>query len=231
MRVIRSSNQNVSPSDDAKLFRSAHTDGLFESASITSLGSNQVSIPALYGIMQGRDFTSEAQTLLVTLPTADTGTGYVIGRFNTATTDVISFTSQLAPYTPVYDDINTTGTVCEMIIATYTATPVAITAISNSYALSSLNATNIRDVTNITVPTTAFVADTTFTNYPFKADITVAGATANDVPEVQPSQDASDLGILGGKALASAGIVTIYAKAVPSAAIVIDRITLRKENA
>ena len=106
-----------------------------------------------------------------------------------------------------------------------------LTAMNTSIALKGDKTALTRDITSIIVPTTSFVADTTFTNYPYKADITVAGATANDVPDVQPSQDASDLGILGGKALASAGIVTIYANAVPSAAIVIDRIALRKENA
>lgn len=122
-------------------------------------------------------------------------------------------------------------------IASALDTKADATAMASALALkadqTSLDTTNsklTRDVTNLTVPASAFVADTTFTNYPFKADITVAGATSNDVPDVQPSQDASDLGILGGKSLAGAGIVTIYANAVPSAAIVIDRITLRKEN-
>lgn len=123
--------------------------------------------------------------------------------------------------------INTAGNL-QTEIDTLTAT---VGTKADQTDVTSTNAKLIRDVTAITVPASAFVADTTFTNYPYKADITVSGATSNDVPDVQPSQDAMDLNILGGKSLAGAGIVTIYANAVPSAAIVIDRITLRKENA
>jgi hypothetical protein len=136
-RVVRAAGQNVSPSDDAKLNFKLFTDGLFADVDITSLGSNVVHIPALYGIMKGRDFSTDAQDINVTLPSSGTGTGYVLLRFDTSTTDVVSIISKLAPYTLQYDDINESGTICEMLLATYVASTVAVTSIANSYAIAS----------------------------------------------------------------------------------------------
>ena len=102
---------------------------------------------------------------------------------------------------------------------------------ANTQSIATLQTLTIRDFVSLTVATSAWVADTTFTNFPYKAPIAISTATVNDVPDVQPSQDALDLGILGGKATTAAGYVYIYASEIPSADMTIDRITLRKENA
>ena len=99
-KVIRATGSNVSPSEDARLFRQMFKDdGLFEDITISSLGSNQISIPGMYGIMEGRDFTTDPITMNVELPNAD-GSGYIIVRFDTTTDEVIEVKSELAPYTP-----------------------------------------------------------------------------------------------------------------------------------
>lgn len=147
MRVIRSIGQNVSPSDDAKLYERMFMDGLFEDVNIASLGSNQVSIDAMYGIMQGRDFTSEAQTLTVALPSTTDSKGYIYVQFDLSTDEVISFGSALDPFTPTYEDINGTGTVCQMILATYQANAVQVTSITSTYNLArTLGANEVIDV-------------------------------------------------------------------------------------
>lgn len=138
MKVIRATGSNVSPSEDARLFRQILSDdGLFQDITITSLGANQISIPAMYGIMEGRDFTTDPMNTTVTLPNSN-GTGYIIIKFDTTTDEVISIKSELTPYTPVYEDINASGTVCEMIIAEYTATPTQVTDITMVYTKASL---------------------------------------------------------------------------------------------
>lgn len=133
-KVIRATGANVSPSEDARLFRQMfQADGLFYDAEITARGGSQVYIPSLYGILEGRDFTTDPMNLNVELPNSD-GTGYILVRFDTTTDDIISIVSELAPYTPVYDDINAGGTVCEMILATYTATPTQVSTITMTYS-------------------------------------------------------------------------------------------------
>lgn len=133
MKVIRATGSNVSPAEDAKLFRQIlPEDGLFNSITITTLGANKVSIPAMYGIMEGRDFTTDAMTLDCELPNSNSS-GYIIVRFDTTTDEVISIKSELTPYTPVYEDINGSGTICEMVIATYTASTTQVTGVTMVY--------------------------------------------------------------------------------------------------
>lgn len=169
MRVIRSAGQNVSPSDDANLFEEIFIDGLFEDAEINSLGSNQVSISALYGIMQGRDFTSEAQTLNVELPTTTETTGYIYVQFDVTSQGIISFGSALAPFTPTYEDINGTGTICQMILAEYVANPVQVQSITSTYDIASLGGK--RDEVNVTLAYGSWSGVLyTITNSAIKAD-------------------------------------------------------------
>ena len=140
MRVIRSAGQNVSPSDDGRLYDQAFDDGLFADAAITHLGTNNVAIGALYGIICGRDFTAEAQTVQVELPESDTATGYIYVEIDTSSDDVITIGSALAPFTPTYEDINTNGAVVQMIIAEYAASAVAVTSIDAVYPTASVSA-------------------------------------------------------------------------------------------
>lgn len=174
-KVIRATGSNVSPSEDAKLFRQIFPDdGLFQDITITSLGSNQVSIPAMYGIMEGRDFTTDAMTLNVDLPSAES-TGYIIVGFDTTTDEVIYVKSELTPYTPTYQDINASGTVCEMIIAEYTANTTQVTAISMLYTKTSfggrMEATLATGNTSIAFTNPLFTDDTWFDIYTDSSDV------------------------------------------------------------
>jgi len=169
MKVIRATGSNVSPSEDARLFRQIlPDDGLFQDITITSLGANQISIPAMYGIMEGRDFTTDPMNTTVTLPNSN-GTGYIIIKFDTTTDEVISIKSELTPYTPVYEDINASGTVCEMIIAEYTATPTQVTAITMVYTKAALGgnmeAQLLAGQTSISFTNPLFTNDTYFDIY------------------------------------------------------------------
>ena len=176
MKVIRATGSNVSPSEDARLYRQMFPDdGLFQDITITSLGANQISIPAMYGIMEGRDFTTDPMTTTVELPNSN-GSGYIIVKFDTTTDDVISIKSELKPYTPVYEDINASGTVCEMIIAEYTATPTQVTAISMLYTKTQVGGrmekTLVAGNTSIAFTNPLFTNDTYFDIYSDAYDVT-----------------------------------------------------------
>jgi hypothetical protein len=175
-KVIRATGSNVSPAEDARLFRQMFPDdGLFQDITITSLGSNQVSIPGMYGIMEGRDFTTDPMTLNVELPNAD-GTGYIVVKFDTTTDQVISVYSVLAPFTPTYEDINASGTICEMIIAEYTANTTQVTAISMVYTKTSIGGrmegTLATSNTTIAFTNPLFTDDTWFDIYTDSSDVT-----------------------------------------------------------
>lgn len=175
-KVIRATGSNVSPAEDARLFRQMfQDDGLFQDITITSLGSNQVSIPGMYGIMEGRDFTTDPMTLNVELPNAE-GTGYIVVKFDTTTDQVISVYSALAPFTPTYEDINASGTVCEMIIAEYTANTTQVTGITMVYTKTSIGGrmegTLATGNTTIAFTNPLFTDDTWFDIYTDSSDVT-----------------------------------------------------------
>lgn len=131
MRVVRATGQNVSPSDDGRLYDQIFSDGLFTDTTFTNLGGNSVQIGAMYGDLCGRDFTVEQMTLTVTLPEGEGEvTGYIYVEIDTSSDDVITLNSALAPFTPTYEDINTNGAIAQMILAEYTATAVAVTGVT-----------------------------------------------------------------------------------------------------
>ena len=178
-KVIRATASNVSPAEDARLFRQMFKDdGLFEDITISSLGSNQVSIPGMYGIMEGRDFTTDPMTLNVELPNSE-GTGYIVVKFDTTTDQVISVYSVLAPFTPTYEDINGSGTVCEMIIATYTANTTQVTGITMVYTKVEIGGRMIATLatgnTSIAFTNPLFNNDTWFDIYTDDSDVTPDG--------------------------------------------------------
>lgn len=89
---------------------------------------------------------------------------------------------------------------------------------------------NAKVVTNISCPLSAWVSDTTtYTDYQFKANLTVAGATADYIPLVNFAPTEQESGNYIG-ATSGDGIVTIWCKNKPSGAITIPNIILTKEN-
>lgn len=192
MRVIRSAGQNISPSDDGSLYNEVFSDGLFEAAAISSLGSNQVSIAALYGIIQGREFTNSAETIEVELPGSGTANGYIYVQYDMAANPIGTIESALAPFTPVYDDINTTGTLAQMILATYTASAVAVTSITPVYEIARVNGAGT--VVNVALASTGWNASDEYTvsdaHISTDAEITLTyPATLSDA-EFEAYQDA-----------------------------------------
>lgn len=89
---------------------------------------------------------------------------------------------------------------------------------------------NAKVVTNISCPLSAWVSDTTtYADYQFKANLTVAGATADYIPLVNFAPTEQESGNYIG-ATSGNGIVTIWCKSKPSGAITIPNIILTKEN-
>ena len=83
--------------------------------------------------------------------------------------------------------------------------------------------------TNVSVATSAFVANSTYADYGYRASVAITGATANMIPEVTFSLTDAISGILAPIAECYAGGVYIYASEVPSAAVTIATVTLWKE--
>lgn len=84
---------------------------------------------------------------------------------------------------------------------------------------------------NTTVATSAFVADATYTDYPYRASVALAGAISGMIPEVIFGLEDAISGTFAPVAESYNGGIYIYANGVPSANITIPTIILWRENA
>lgn len=120
----------VTPTDDAYLYNHIINDsGIFTGVEITTQGGNIINVSDGRGIILGRNFVVEAQTINATLPTSGSVPGRLLIQIDMANTEApISFVTQAQDPLPalVQEDINASGTVYQLPIATYTAQPTMI---------------------------------------------------------------------------------------------------------
>lgn len=136
LRVAKADN-NISPKDDRRLYGAILKDGLFEDCAISWLGDNLVQVGAMFGIMQGSEFTTDEQKINVALPESGTANGYIYVQFDLDVEDNPTIGSALgSPSNVIYEDINKNGKVCQMAIATYSATAIAVSDVTKIYEIS-----------------------------------------------------------------------------------------------
>lgn len=120
----------VTPTDDAYLYNHIINDsGIFTGVEVTTQGGNIINVSDGRGIILGRNFVVEAQTINATLPTSGSVPGRLLIQIDMANTEApISFVTQAQDPLPamVQENINASGTVYQLPIATYTAQPTMI---------------------------------------------------------------------------------------------------------
>lgn len=84
---------------------------------------------------------------------------------------------------------------------------------------------------NTTVATSAFVADATYTDYPYRASVALSNVISGMIPEVIFGLEDAISGTFAPVAESYNGGIYIYANGVPSANITIPTIILWRENA
>ena len=80
--------------------------------------------------------------------------------------------------------------------------------------------------TNITIATTDWETDSTYSNYGYKADITIQGVTADMIADVYFNGTSAALGTLAPFCETSANTVTIYCSANDTA-VTIDKVVVQ----
>ena len=86
-----------------------------------------------------------------------------------------------------------------------------------------------RVFTNKSVAASAFKADSTYVDYPYRAAVALSGITAAYTPYVMFSETDAETGIFSRNANSYAGGVYIYASEIPAAAVAIDEIICIEE--
>ena len=84
--------------------------------------------------------------------------------------------------------------------------------------------------TNTSVAANAFVADATYTDYPYRAAVTLTGVISGMVPEVIFGLDDAVSGVFAPVAESYNGGIYLYANGVPTGATVIPTIICWREN-
>lgn len=103
--------------------------GIATGATVTSEGALLLHIDSGWGVIKGRIFSIEAETISATPSTSGTVKGRLILQIDiTNTTNPITFVTQAAATLPALqqEDINSNGTIFQLPIATYDVNEVAI---------------------------------------------------------------------------------------------------------
>lgn len=134
IRLMRYENSVVTPTDDAILHDMMMPyNGIIKGVEMEHLGSNQIYVGAGRGMIKGRDFEVEEQTLYVKLSEDAPEPGRIIIRLDLANTDEpISFISQIGtegqlPELIQEKDCNYTAGIYDIPMATYISEATKIT--------------------------------------------------------------------------------------------------------
>ena len=104
-----------------------HQTGVAEGCNVTLLSGAQLSVAGGWGIIEGCLFTISQETVTVQLSTGDTLPGRLLLQVDTAT-NTGTFVTQAANPLPalIQEDINSSGTIYQMPLATYQVNSVGI---------------------------------------------------------------------------------------------------------
>ena len=82
---------------------------------------------------------------------------------------------------------------------------------------------------NKIINASSFVSDGTYSDYPYRASISLGGITTRHIPYIMFSENDAELGILSRKADSYNGGVYIYASEIPESSISINEIICIEE--
>ena len=132
IQLVTYANQTVTPTNDAIIYEKAiDQNGIFYGCNVT-VSSNEVHITGGYGIVCGREFTIQSESIAVTLAPSGTLDGRLYVRLDLADADapiqLLTATGNTLPALEQDDDVNFTNGVYEMELATFT---VGVSALSD----------------------------------------------------------------------------------------------------
>jgi hypothetical protein len=161
INLVTFANQTVTPTNDAIIYEKAvNQNGIFNGCAVT-VNTNQINIAGGYGIICGREFTVEAESISVTLA----GSGTLLGRLyvrldlsNPSTPiQLLTATGSTLPALTQDDDVNFNNGVWEMELATFTVGVNDITDLVQTFEIiaGSVNASRIQTGTLSSVSVSA----------------------------------------------------------------------------
>lgn len=132
IQLVTYANQTVTPTNDAIIYEKAvDQNGIFYGCNVT-VTSNNVNITGGYGLVCGREFVINSESIAVTLAPSGTLEGRLYVRLDLADADapiqLLTATGNTLPPLVQDDDVNYTNGTYEMELATFT---VGVSALSD----------------------------------------------------------------------------------------------------
>lgn len=132
IQLVTYANQTVTPTNDAIIYENAiNQNGVFYGCNVT-VSSNNVNITGGYGMVCGREFTINSESIAVTLAPSGTLDGRLYVRLDLADADapiqLLTAQGNTLPPLEQDDDVNYTNGAYEMELATFT---VGVSALSD----------------------------------------------------------------------------------------------------
>lgn len=132
IQLVTYANQTVTPTNDAIIYEKAiNNNGIFYGCNVT-VSSNNVNITGGYGIICGREFVVQSESIAVTLAPSGTLLGRLYVRLDLADADnpiqLLTATGNSLPALEQDANVNYTNGVWEMELATF---DVGVSALSN----------------------------------------------------------------------------------------------------
>lgn len=133
IQLVTYANQTVTPTNDAIIYEKAvDQNGIFYGCNVT-VTSNNVNITGGYGIVCGREFVINSESIAVTLAPSGTLEGRLYVRLDLADADapiqLLTATGNVLPPLVQDDDVNYTNGTYEMELATFT---VGVSSLSDA---------------------------------------------------------------------------------------------------
>ena len=137
INLVTYANQTVTPTNDAIIYEKAiDQNGIFYGCNVT-VTSNTVNITGGYGIVCGREFVINSDSLTVTLAPSGTLQGRLYVRLDLADADapiqLLTVTGNTLPALEQDSDVNYTNGTYEMELATFTVGVSALSDVVETY--------------------------------------------------------------------------------------------------
>ena len=137
INLVTYANQTVTPTNDAIIYEKAiDQNGIFYGCNVT-VSSNNVNITGGYGIICGREFTIQSESIAVTLAPSGTLLGRLYVRLDLADADnpiqLLTATGNSLPALEQDADVNFTNGAYEMELATFTVGVSALSDVVETY--------------------------------------------------------------------------------------------------